>query len=340
MLVPEAILQADYAGPLRQILSERFGRSLLIYVRSRFFARTNEPVVAVACAEFGKQGDVRTMAVETVDDLQSVLEDFNGCHLRSYRFPSVAQDVRATVLRVLSRIRETLSVRRLADVATVRVGLVTGANHHFIRSRQDLDSLGLPPSVRHRIVARTRWLTGLAFTDRDHDTFVDEEADAFLVRPDHAEDDQLVESWIREGVDKGIAGRYKCAAREEWFRVEMQPSPDAFATCTRAGSPLLVLNPGDCQSSNAIHNVTWKTNLSVAPEAVVVGFLTSAVSAWAELRGRRYGGGVLKIEPGTLQRIPVPLVGGAEDAFADLDRMVRNGRGRKSPRYRGPTGSA
>lgn len=326
MLVPEAILQADYAGPLRQILSEKFGRSLLIYVRSRLFAGTDEPVVAVACAEFGERGDVRTMAVESVDDLQSALADSNGHHLRSYRFPGVAHDVRATAISVLSRIRETPSLRRLADVATVRVGLVTGANHYFIRSRQDLDSLGLPPRVRHRIVSRTRWLTGLAFTERDHDTFVDGEAAAFLVRPEHAEDDQLVESWIREGINQGIEGRYKCAARAEWFRVEMPPPPDAFATCTRAGSPLLVLNRGECQSSNAIHNVRWKPNLSVAPEAVAVGFLTSAVSAWAELSGRRYGGGVLKIEPGTLQRIPVPLVPGAEDAFTDVDRLVRNGR--------------
>ena len=57
-----------------------------------------------------------------------------------------------------------------------------------------------------------------------------------------------------------------------------------------------------------------------------MGFLTSAVSAWAELRGRRYGGGVLKIEPGTLKRIPVPLIPGAEDVFKKLNTLLREGR--------------
>ena len=325
MLVPEAILQADYARPLRKILSERFGRSLLIYVRSRLFDGTDEPVVVVACAEFGKHGDVRKMAVQSIEDLQSVLGNSNGRHLQPYRFPGVARDVRATALSVLSRIHKTSSVRRLGDVATIRVGLVTGANRHFIRSRQDLDSLGLPSSARHCIVCRARWLKGLEFIDRDHYTIDDAGAAAFLVRPEHGEDNRQVESWIREGINNGVRDRYKCATRREWFRVEMPPPPDAFATCTRAGSPLLVLSRGEFQSSNAIHNVIWKADLSVAPEAVAVGFLTSAVSTRAEFRGRRYGGGVLKIEPGTLQRIPVPLVPGAEDTFADLDRLVRSG---------------
>ena len=102
--------------------------------------------------------------------------------------------------------------------------------------------------------------------------------------------------------------------------------PEAFGTCARAGSPLLVLNRGECLNTNALHSVSWKTDSAVTPEAVAVGFLTSAVSTWAELRGRRYGGGVLKIEPGTLKRIPVPLIAGADDVFQKLDRLLREGR--------------
>ena len=70
--------------------------------------------------------------------------------------------------------------------------------------------------------------------------------------------------------------------------------------------------------------------MAATPEAVAVGFLTSAVSAWAELRGRRYGGGVLKVEPGTLKAIPVPLVEGSEDIFRDLDLLIRQGEEEKA----------
>ena len=44
MLVPEAILQADYAAPLRETLAQRFDRTSLIYIRDRLFDETDEPV--------------------------------------------------------------------------------------------------------------------------------------------------------------------------------------------------------------------------------------------------------------------------------------------------------
>ena len=145
---------------------------------------------------FGEKGDILTLAVESVEDLQSVLKnpDSNGCQL-SYRFPAAYSEIGAAAVSVLSRLGENRVVRRLGEVADVRVGVVTGANRHFIRSAADLDALGLPPGVRHRVVPRTRWLKGLEFTDADHDTFWDAGAAALLVRPEGAEEDRLVEPW-------------------------------------------------------------------------------------------------------------------------------------------------
>ena len=280
-----------------------------------------------------ENGDIQTLAVDSVEDLQSVLKrpDSNGGQL-SYRFPADYGEIGATAVSVLSRLSESGAVRHLGKVADVRVGVVTGANRHFIRSAPDLDALGLPPRVRHRVVPRTRWLKGLEFTDEDHDRFLNAGAAAFLVRPEGAEEARLVEPWIQEGLEMGVERRHKCAVRKEWFRVAMPSLPDAFATCTRAGSPLLVLNRGESQNSNVVHSLTWKNDVVVPPEAVVVGFLTSAVSTWAELHGRRYGGGVLKIEPGTLKRMPVPLVDGSEEVFRDLDNLLRRGEEEKARR--------
>ena len=326
MLVPEAILQTDYGAALRETLANRFRKTLLVYVRHRMFAGTDEAVVAVACSGFGESGDVLTSTVDSVKELQSVLEnpDSNECHL-SYRFPTAFGEIGSAAVSVLSRLNESCEVRRLSDVADIRIGVVTGANRHFIRPATDLDALGLPQGVRHRIVPRTRWLQGLEFTETDHDAFLDAGFAALLVRPDGADEDRRVEPWIQEGRDLGIEDRHKCAIRKEWFRVDLPSPPDAFATCARAGSPLLVLNRGECLNTNAVHSLTWKDDETVKPEAVAVGFLTSAVAAWAELAGRRYGGGVLKIEPGTLKRTPVPVVPGTEDSFHDLNVLVQRG---------------
>ncbi len=325
ILVPEAIMQTDYAAPLRTMLAERFESSRLIHIRDRQFDHTDEAVVALTCSGFGGSGTVETLAVGSVEDLESVLSDGGPCAGHYASFPLAGTEAAGPGVAVLERIRQS-GCTRLGELASIRVGVVTGANQHFIRSRRDLDSLGVPVGARHGVVSRTRWLKGLAFTRTDHEAIVDAQAPALLVRPEGAEEDRLAATWIADGVGAGVDRRYKCSLRSDWFRIDLPSPPDAFATCARAGSPLLILNRSACLNSNAIHSVRWKSGLGVAPEAVAVGFLTSAASAWAELSGRRYGGGVLKIEPGTLKRLPVPVVPGAEDMFDEIDRLLRKGR--------------
>ncbi len=326
MLVPEAILQTDYAAPLRTMLAERFESSRLIHLRDRQFDHTDEAVVVLACSGFGGGGTIETLAAGSVEDLGSALSDADPCPSHDTSFPPAVGEAGGAGVAVLERIEQFDEAVRLGELASIKVGVVTGANQHFIRSRVDLDSLEVPAGARHGIVSRTKWLKGLAFTGIDHEALVDAGAAALLVRPRGAEDDRLVAPWIAEGAAAGVNGRYKCTLRSDWFRIDLPTPPDAFATCARAGSPLLVLNRGGCLNSNALHSVRWKPGLEAAPEAVAVGFLTSAASAWAERHGRRYGGGVLKIEPGMLKRLPVPVVAGTEDAFDDIDRLLREGR--------------
>ena len=324
MLVPEAILQADYAAPLRERLADQFARTSMIYLRDRVFDGTDEPVVVLACADFGSRGRVDERIVEFADDLPSELAVVSSEHRPPRSTAIRGRPVQPRAARLLRGVQGHEAVRCFSEIATVKVGLVTGANSHFIRSVPDLDALKVPQQARHRIVARTRWLTGLEFGSGDHQALVDAGARALLVRP-AASEDALAKGWIAEGLAQGFDQRYKCSLRDQWFRIDLLPAPDAFATCARLGPPRIVLNRGHFQCSNTVHSVEWEAELPVEPEAVAVGFLTSAVALWAELHARRYGGGVLKMEPGVVKRTPVPIVSGAEDAFADSDRLLRKG---------------
>ncbi len=325
MLVPEAILQADYAEPVRAVLRQRFSTTRLVHIRERFFEGTEEAVVLVACSGFGECGESREAAVDSVEEIESALARSDGSREAQSALVR-GRRIDSAVLALLRRLEEGPEFRRVSELATVRVGIVTGANGHFIRSRRNLDELGVPEPSRHPIVARTRWLTGLALDADDHERLAKNGGRAFLVRPPENGGSAEVERWIDEGVQNGVEQRYKCALRDDWFQIDLPDPPDAFATCARLGPPLLVLNRGGFHCTNTMHWVGWKEGLPVEPEAVAVGFLTSAVGLWAELYGRRYGGGVLKIEPGTLNRLPVPLVPSAECAFEPIHRLLRAGR--------------
>ena len=327
MLVPEAILQAEYAVSLRQTLSERFGRTLLVHIRDRLFDRTDEAVVVVAASGYGERGHVSTHAIDGPEDLTPLLRDSGAARPPSGVAIVNGRRTTESVLQLLEDIQRESRATPLAELADVRIGFVTGANSYFIRTRSDLSELDLPPDAVHPVIRRTKWLAGLDFTLDDHEGLAAAGAAAFLIRPTSSHEQHLgVQQWLEDGRERKVDRRFKCATRPSWFRVPLPAAPDAFATCSRLGPPRLVLNRTSYRCCNALHSVRWKPSTEAVPEAVAVGFATTAVAVWAELHGRRYGGGVLKIEPGTLLEIPIPTVPGAEDAFEEVDRLLREGR--------------
>lgn len=326
MLVPEAILQADYAASIRKALTDRFEQVRLVHIRDRLFEGTDESVVLVAASGFGNPGNLQVVAVERAQDLAEILNDKKVECISSQLITAKGRSVDQAVIQLLGELEQTNFVKRISDVATVRIGLVTGANNHFIRRPADLEELGILHKSSLRVIPRTKYLSGLDFTEADLQELVDANQRVVLVRPKETEeDDSGVRRWIDEGVERGIHQRFKCGIRTPWFRVRVPSVPDAFATCARMGAPLLVLNRADCQCTNALHAVNWRET-EFAPENIATGFLTSVVSTWAELHGRRYGGGVLKMEPGAWKHVPVPLVPETEGSFEELNKLIRQGR--------------
>jgi adenine-specific DNA-methyltransferase len=324
MLVPEAILQADYATAVRSALQQHFGMVRLIHLRERLFDGTDEPVVVIAAEGFGNPGTLEVLSVETADELSTVLQGKatapGGTTLPNGRRISPA------ALKVLTAIQSSEGTRALGKLATPHIGLVTGANSHFIRSADELARLGVPARARVPILCRAKWLTGLEFTSADHESAIDGGERAVLVRPTPAlESLPGVQRWIDEGVESGVHARYKCAERKPWFRVELLERPDAFVTATRLGPPLLVLNRTAFRCTNALYATKWNAECDVPPEVVAVGFMTTFVALWSEVHGRRYGGGVLKLDLATLSKLPVPIVLDAVRAFGPVNEALRRG---------------
>ena len=327
MLVPEALLQADYAAVVRDALAARFRSVRLVHVRDRLFDGTRESVVVVAASGFGKRGRMSVDSVQHADDLGRALHCPPRASNSSFVTAPKGRSVDRATVRLLAELEHSEPTRKLADIAAVRIGLVTGANRFFIRNREFLERIGVPRRAWRRVVPRTRWLTGLDFSRTDHERLARAGWPAFLVRPARAHEMAPgVRQWVAEGVAGGVHERSHCRKREPWFRVDLPSAPGAFGTCTRMGSPLLVLNRAGVRCTNTLHEIRWHQPNGNVPRSVCVGFLTSAVGAWAEYHGRRYGGGVLKLEPGILMRAPVPVVDAGAMAFDELNGMVQSGR--------------
>ena len=132
-----------------------------------------------------------------------------------------------------------------------------------------------------------------------------------------------VVAWIEQGIAQGVHRRFKCRIRDPWYAVPLGPVPDAFVTCARGGAPKLVLNDSGARCTNTLHAVRWRR--AVDGKAIAVGFLSSLTALIAELYGRRYGGGVLKLDPSDVSSLLIPMARISAHEFDHINRMVRAG---------------
>lgn len=324
MLVPEAILQADYASVVRDVLKESFDRVRLIHIRERLFKGTDEPVVVIAAEQFGKRGSLEVLSVDTALEVGAILRGFEIS--LTHTTLENGRRVPPEALEAMARVKSSDRVRSFGDLATTRIGIVTGANSHFIRSARDLQDLGVPAKARTGIVSRTKWLAGLDFTRADQAVVEDDGARAYLVRPTPSLDTHRgVVGWIEEGEEAKVHDNHKCQKRDPWFRVDLPLRPDAFVTSTRLGPPLLVLNRTALRCTNALYASKFRLPEGVLPESVALGFFTTYVALWSEINGRRYGGGVLKLDLTRLGQLPLPVVAEASVAFDEVNAALRLG---------------
>lgn len=312
-VLPEAVLQAEYAIPVRNLLSQRFRHVHWIRLQERVFEHTDEAAVILLAWGQGP-GEERTHRASAICELTSIIESLHNS-------PTQFLEAEEVLAQVLSR----PSIRTLGDLAEIKIGIVTGANQFFILTEEGALEREIDSNNRVSVLAATRHLQGLRFSKRDGKNLVAQQAACQMLATRKTSPlSASLHQWLEKGKKLGIHERYHCKIRREhWYQIDPQTPPDAFATCCRSGSPLLVLNSARWRTTNTLHSIRF--HRSVEPRAVAMGVLTSVASLGAELRGRHYGGGVLKMEPSSWRALPVPLVNQAK-GFEEADRLLRAGR--------------
>jgi len=142
--------------------------------------------------------------------------------------------------------------------------------------------------------------------------------------------DERLLAYLKEGEVSGVTSRYKCRVRRPWYAVPLPRSkPDAFIPYMSHLGPRLIVNDVGAWSSNLLHGVTLGL-LAPPVRALAAAMASSLTLLSAEIEGRAYGGGVLKLETKEAERVLVPLGGTADverlaDVFPRIDGLVRAG---------------
>ncbi len=208
----------------------------------------------------------------------------------------------------------------LSDFFSIKRGLATGCNRYFILSADEIRERGLPAEAFRPILPGPRHVP----TD---EVAADEKGCPVLERRLFLLDCQLPEEYVesrypalraylKEGRAQGVADRYLCRRRSPWYSQERRPAAPFLCTYLgRSGNgnrrPFrFILNHSQATAPNVYLMLYPRESLAEALKKTpqlkgqIWEFLNSISPEMMLGEGRVYGGGLHKLEPRELGRVP------------------------------------
>lgn len=335
-VLPAELLHAQYAAEVLEFLRRQFGQVAIAVFEERVFPGALEEIVLLFADDFGADGvaDVQLLSCENIADLdlsqigRSPSRGAVGAEARGTgRTKLLSQLLPGSTQGLLAALADRPDVVRLGDLGSVDIGVVTGANEFFVLSEPNVD--GIEPALLRRAVSKASHVTGTRLTVDDHDALLASGARGLMFVADARSDASALRSadaHIRAGERRRVHERYKCRIRKPWWALPIPEAgpPDLLLTYCSNDHPRLAVNEVGALNTNTLHGV--RTESGVDSAALAVGFFNSLTLLSAELAGRSYGGGVLKLEPTEAEALLIPPVSPAlSNLLPGVDRAIRAG---------------
>ncbi len=308
MVLPAELLTVHYAEPVRRWLLQRFEKVHLVVFEQLQFAEVLEKVVLVVAE--GEGPGSGAFALHYINDAQDLaaLGPFDGVSVPATESGKWTDLLLSTRHRNLFRAVSTEHYVPLEHYGKPELGTVTGANSFFTLTEATRQQYGLsehqllkisPPGTKH--------LRGLSFRNRDWQQLRELDERVWLLRPAVADKSSSLADYLAVGKAQKIHDAYKCRIREPWWRPPAVSPPDLFFTYMSHRYPRLMTNTAKVTFVNSMHGLHLRQGRRQLPKlALPLLALNSVTMIGAEINGRSYGGGILKMEPREAAQLPVP----------------------------------
>lgn len=319
MVLPSELLTVGYAEPVRRWLRQRFAVvNLVMFERLQFRGAVEQVVLLVAHGT----GPCDSFCLFHVDDA----DDLAGIHPLDPVGANPAAEGKWSDLMLSLDVRQlfksTVAERmvRLDAYGTPELGTVTGANDYFTLSEVTRRKYAIAEKHVERISPPgTRHMKGLRFSRAQWEEMKLAGERVWLLHPDKNARSKGLTAYLRVGEERGVPEAYKCTVRDPWWRPPAVPVPDLFFTYMSHRYPRLITNGAHATFVNSMHGLRLKDDAPPETgEALPLLALNSATMLGAEVMGRSYGGGILKMEPREAASLPVP----GADALAKAWRTI------------------
>jgi adenine-specific DNA methylase len=223
---------------------------------------------------------------------------------------------------LLKQLRENDRVKTFDELASVDVGIVTGANKFFLVPDKVVIEFGLERWA-HPMFGRSEHVDGLVYADGDHLANRRAGLPANFLWFQEEEIENLPENvhrYLETGLRDKLDTRYKCRVRSPWYKVPSVYTAPVAMLKRAHHYPRVILNRADAYTTDTAYRITLK---GVRPEAFVCSFVNSLTCLTAEMEGRHYGGGVLELVPSEIERLLLPVISAGKEELRAADQRFR-----------------
>ncbi|WP_353987706.1 Eco57I restriction-modification methylase domain-containing protein [Ruicaihuangia caeni] len=308
LVLPAELLSVNYAAPVRQFLFDNFKTVDLVLFDEQVFPEAEADVVLLQADGFGQgpashatfrqsrnAGTLGTVSAATRWTPLDPADKWTGSIVN----PNAVEPLQSL------KVRGAFTDLEVWGATTL--GIVTGNNKFFTLSPERAKNLGLedhellsvsPPGSAH--------LRGLSLSRPMLNRLGREGRATYLFKPG-AELSQAAQKYVKSGEHAGVNAAYKCRMRKVWYQVPILEPADLLLTCMNADTPRLTTNAARARHLNSVHGVYLSADVRMlGRDLLPIASLNSITLLNAEMVGRTYGGGILKIEPREADRWAMP----------------------------------
>lgn len=195
----------------------------------------------------------------------------------------------------------------LYDFAKVMRGIATGSNDFFFLTTKQVKELGIPKEFIKRAVGRTKDVIGNILTDNDLLKLEDKDRPTYLFSINGYDTlPKSVSNYLKVGVEMGLPIRPLIQQRKPWYKMEKREIPPLLFSYLGRRSTRFILN-----EAGVLPLTCFLCVYPMYPDKKYISNLWQALNhpdtlENLKLVGKSYGSGALKVEPGNLNKLPIP----------------------------------
>jgi len=340
-VLPGSFLQAEYAIEVRNYLQKRSNSITAIVLHDRLFLSEGTDENTVILLAEGRSKSTKNQTAINVAEARNVV-DLEG-HITSLMGGKTVGSIFTSRLNkslmpthckeLFDRLAADSACHAAGALFSIVIGIVTGDNKFFIIDKKNAENLHLHPQYTRPVLAKIANAPGLSFTQDDFFVTLSSNKPCLLIdtKSLNRGSDTPIRNYLASYPRKKRKKVKTFQKRAQWHSPDDHRIPDAFFTYMKQECPRIVLNEHGLNCTNSIHRIFFHEEIATEQHRLIaLSLLTSFSQLSAEIEGKGYGSGVLKLEPNAAKRIKILLPETSandelDNIYNRVDRFLREG---------------